>query len=119
MKTEVITYHKLPFRQSSETRTARKPKGISDDYVDFIKKVVLTVIPNLDLNEVYRSEDFCIPIWDITVPDEHKDIGFVISYLEATGQLPLRRIRNAADNAAQYLIIQSNITHFPANISKR
>lgn len=119
MKTEAITNHKLPFRQSPETRTARKPKGISDDYLDFIKKVVLTVIPDLDRNEVYRSEDLCKPIWDTTDPDEHKEIGSVISHLVATGQLPLRRIRNATDNAAQYLIIQSNITHFPANISMR
>jgi hypothetical protein len=119
MKTEVITNHKLPFRQSSETRTARKPKGISDDYLDFIKKVALTVIPYLDRNEVYRTEDLCKPIWDTTDPDEHKEIGSVISHLVATGQLPLRRIRNATDNAAQYLIVQSNITHFPTNISKR
>ena len=70
METEVIANHKLPFRQSSETRTARKPKGISDDDLDFIKKVALTVIPYLDRNDVYRTEDLCEPIWDTTDSDK-------------------------------------------------
>ena len=108
-----------PFNQRQARSVRKKPKYLGDDYLSFIKEVALASIPYLDPDKIHETKDICKPIWDATEPQEHKDIGIAISYLEDTRQLPLVRLENAPDNAAQYRVIRSTIVHSPAVYPRR
>ena len=119
MTITALVSNDIPLNQRQARSARNRPKHLGDDYLSFIKEVALASIPDLDPDKIHETEDICKPIWDSTDPDEHKDIGTAISYFEATRQLPLLRLENAPDNAAQYRVIQSQILNSPASFQRR
>ena len=93
-----------PFNQRQAHTAKNRPNHLGDDFLSFIKEVALARLPDLDPDKIHETEDICKPIWNSTDQQEHKDIGTAVSYLVATRQLPLVRLENAPDNAAQYRV---------------
>jgi hypothetical protein len=56
---------------------------------ELIKIAVLLIIPDLHPGELYTTAQLCVAIWDYLDKGEHLRAGRVISFLVATGELPL------------------------------
>jgi hypothetical protein len=119
MKTEAFVKQNISTTSPQERETVKIPRRLNPVYLKLARDAAVLVIPDLDPNGKYVTEDFCAPIWDHTDSEyEHKQLGLAISHLEATGQLPITRISNKSDHLAQYIIIPASgttidtITHF-------
>ena len=118
MKTAVVKQN-ISTISPQERETVKIPRRLNPAYLKLAQETALLVIPDLDPNGEYGTENFCTPIWDHTDSEyEHKQLGLAISHLEATGQLPITRISNKSDHLAQYIITpvsgstNDTITHF-------
>jgi hypothetical protein len=71
-------------------------------FQDFIKTVVLLIIPELRHGVLYTSAQICVEVWDHLDKGEHILAGRAISFLEATGQLPLVADQKTSTNLNRY-----------------
>lgn len=78
------------------------PVSSADPFEDLVKNAALLIIPDLQHGELYTTAQLCVAVWDFLDKSEHLRAGRVVSFLEATGQLPLRAGQKTSSNWKRY-----------------